>query len=164
MTRHPPLWLQRPSFHSLPPTLCPSYFYLLHGPVPVLPPSLLLPYSPYLSSNHDYYYYTSSPTTSTTNAFSSSLRPSTPLPQLQHRNPISYSSSSSPWTTSISPPRHPHLWQVGLLPAPIVLSIVIVSSEDRKRKNETREYMWICFDMFQSYLVNMICPNPSFLT
>ena len=123
MTRHPPPLLRLLlvydlilllvslvyDFHSLPPTLCPSYFYLLHGPVPVLPPSLLLPYSPYLSSNHDYYYYTSSPTTSTTNAFSSSLRPSTPLPQLQHRNPISYSSSSSPWTTSISPPRHPHL-------------------------------------------------------
>ena len=32
--RHPRLWLQQPSFHSLPPRLCPSYFYLLYGPVP----------------------------------------------------------------------------------------------------------------------------------
>ena len=43
-----------------------------------------------------------------------------------------------------------------------MVHIVIVSSEDRKRKKKTREYMWIYFVMFQSYPVSMICPNPSF--
>ena len=53
--------------------------------------------------------------------------------------------SSSP---SISPHRHPHLWQVRLLPAPIALSIVIMNSEDRKKKSP-----WVK----NSYPVNTSC-------
>ena len=69
---------------------------------------------------------------------------------------ISYQRNRKRRKKITSPPRHPHLWQVGLLPAPIVLSIVIMSPEDRNRKKKTiREYsQWICFD------ICMYCSNP----
>ena len=57
-------------------------------------------YDPLLPQTSDAFFFVHhihSPLPTTT-----TLRPSTPLPQLQHRNPISYSSSSSPWTTSSS--------------------------------------------------------------